>query len=404
MMPSPKLRLSLVPPLLFTTLALKIASMDIYIPCMPFLTRYFDTQEWVIQFSLMLSPLLSSATALFYGRWTDIYGRRKIMLAALVIFIVGSGGCALSTNIYTFLVCRFVQSAGAGGMSVLTLVILSDLFQGIAYARYIATYNTMFPITFAIAPVLGAHLFDHFGWQMNFWALLMVAVLVTVTLYFILDETLHIQDKKPAPLSSLWEKSLQLCNDRYFMTMSLGHCLPIAIACIYTTNSAFLFIDHLHFSPIDFSYIQLIPIGINFLGAVAYRQFLPYLGLERSLQVGLVSLYLFIVGALFCLLSPHGGLPFFILGTICLLNFGLSFCISTCATWAYESTPQDRGLAIALVALMRNGFIAALVMIAALFYNGTIIPVFLSMVILGILVLLILRKGLLLTKRLSVEI
>ncbi len=400
---SSKFQHLVVPPLLFVALALKIASMDIYIPCMPFLTRYFDTQEWVIQFSLMLSPLLSSVTALFYGRWTDLYGRRKTILVSLLVFTVGSLGCALSSDIHTFLFCRTIQAAGSGGMSVLTLVILSDLFQGIAYARYIATYNTMFPITFAIAPVLGAQLFEHFSWQMNFWVLVAVAVGVTISLYFVLDETLPTNSHQQTSVTSVWTKSFSLFNNSYFMTMSLGHCLPIAIACIYTTNSAFLFIDHLEFSPVDFSYIQLIPVGINFLGAIAYRQFLPKLGMERSLQIGLLSLYLFISGAIFCLLSPHGNLPFSILGTICLLNFGLSFCISTCATWAYESSPQDKGVAIALVALMRNGLIAGLVMVAALFYNGTITPVFLSMVSLGLVVLLILKRGLLLTKRLSVE-
>ena len=388
-------RLKIVPPLLFISLALKIASMDIYIPCMPFLTRCFHTQEWVIQLSLMVSPLLSSLTALFYGRWTDMHGRRRIMLASLLVFAVGSLICALSTDIYTFLAGRIIQSTGAGGMSVLTLVILSDMFQGIKYARYIAMYHTMFPITFAIAPVLGAQLFERFNWQINFWLLMVSALIVCLLLYWLLEESLLSNQKQQDPWSSLWSKSLVMIKDPYFMTMTFGHCLPIAIACIYSANSSFLFIDHFQCTPITFSYIQLIPVGANFLGAILYRQFLPRLGLERSLQVGLTALCLFITSALFCLLSAQGQLPLYILSAVCVLNFGLPFSNSTCATWAYESTATNRGLAIAWVALIRNGLISALVMFTAAFYNGSVIPIFSIMVFFSIIVAGILRKGLL---------
>ena len=388
-------RLKLVPPLLFISLALKIASMDIYIPCMPFLTRCFQTQEWVIQLSLMVSPLLSSLTALFYGRWTDIHGRRRIMLISLMIFAVGSLICALSSEIYLFLVGRVVQAAGSGGMSILTLVILSDMFHGIKYARYIALYHTMFPITFAIAPVLGAQLFERFNWQINFWLLMVGAVIVLISLYWILPESLVSAKKQEDTWSSLWGKSMSLIKNSYFMTMTFGHCVPIVIACIYSANSSFLFIDHFQCTPITFSYLQLIPVGANFLGAVLYRQFLPRLGLERSLQVGLTTLFLFISGALFCLLSSQGQLPFFILSAVCLLNFGLPFSNSTCATWAYESTTTDRGLAIAWVALVRNGLISSFVMLTAVFYNGTITPIFSIMIVLSLIVIVILRKGLL---------
>ena len=186
--------------------------------------------------------------------------------------------------------------------------------------------------------------------------------------------------------------------------MSFGHSLPLAVACIYTANSSFLFIDHLNFSAVTFSYIQIIPVSINFLGSMTYRQLLPTLGLERSLQIGLGMFLLFLSGAIYCLIFPQTQLVIFIVLTICLLNFGLPFCNSTCATWAYESAPNDRGLAIAWVALIRNALISGLVMFAALFYNGTITPIFTVMVSVSLIVLVILRRGLLLSKRLTVEV
>lgn len=394
----------LVPSLLLAALALKIASMDIYIPSMPFLKRYFETQEWVIQFSLMLSPLMSSLTALFYGRWADVHGRRRTMLFSLCIFTLGSIGCALSGNIYSFLFFRFIQSTGAGGISILTLVILSDLYQGIAYARYVATYNAMFPFTFALAPIIGAQLFDRFGWQMNFWFLMVGGLIVIGLLYRTLEETLPTTVSTQETWKTLYKKSLNLIQDSYFLTMSLGHCLPLAVACIYTANSSFLFIDHLEFSAVAYSYIQIIPVSINFLGSMTYRQFLPTFGLERSLKIGSCMYFLFVIGAIYCLFSPPTQLVVLIVLTICLLNFGLPFCNSTCATWAYESMPNERGLAIAWVALIRNGLISGLVMFAALFYNGTITPIFTVMVSLSVFVLMILGRSLLLSKRVSIEI
>jgi DHA1 family bicyclomycin/chloramphenicol resistance-like MFS transporter len=399
-----KRRAAILPSLLLAALALKIASMDIYIPCMPFLKQCFATQEWVIQFSLMLSPLMSSLTALFYGRWADVHGRRRTMLFSLAIFTLGSLGCALSNSIQMFLFWRFIQSAGAGGMSILTLVILSDLYRGIAYARYVATYNAMFPFTFAVAPIIGAQLFEQFGWQMNFWFLMVGGLVVISLLYWALDETLPAPSASQDAWRTLYRKSINLVQDSYFLTMSLGHCLPIAVACIYTANSSFLFIDHLDFSPVAFSYIQIIPVSVNFLGAITYRQLLPILGLERSLKIGLGMFFLFVGGAIYCLFFPQSELVILIVLTICLLNFGLPFCNSTCATWAYESMPNARGLAIAWVALIRNGLISGLVMFAALFYNGTITPIFTVMICLSVIVLIILGRGLLLSKRVAIEV
>lgn len=379
---------TLLPALLMVTGVLMVASIDIYLPAAPFLKHYFSTTEWMIQFSMMQTPIVGALVGMLYGHWSDVNGRRPALLSSLGIFAVFSFLCCFAWNIESFLAFRFLQAIGAGGISIICISILADMFSGTLYARYMATYSMSFPIMFAVAPVLGAHLLKWFGWQSNFWCLGLIAA--SLWLYFIkkLPET-HQDPSDTVGWGHIFHNLKSLITKPQFMVLAAGHGLPIAISAVYAANSSFVFIDHFNFSPTAYAYIQLIPVLLNFAGSFMYRHYVMQLGIIKCIRYGLylnvIFLALSVIGSVYDLFQT----PVAIIIIVCILNLSLSAILSSCGTKAIECAPKQKGLAVAFLGLFRNGVVAALVLIVGIFFDGTIVPVYIGMAILTCILLLL---------------
>ena len=163
--------------------------------------------------------------------------------------------------------------------------------------------------------------------------------------------------------------------------MALGHSLPICLSCIFSTSAAFIFIDGYRFSPIGYAYVQAIPIAFNLAGLMAYRHFIPLWGLKRRLKNwlwGAGRVYHKRYGRDKQAITRY---PFYYYSNaICLANISMPFIVASCATRAFEIFPEDKGLSVSMVALMRNLAVTFVVCFSALFFNGTIYAVFIALV------------------------
>lgn len=376
------------PALLMVAGVLMVASIDIYLPAAPYLTKLFNTNEWVMQFSMMLSPMVAAFTGLLYGHWSDSAGRRPAMLSALALFSVGSVLTAFAWNIESFLFFRLIQAFGAGGISVISISILSDMFSGTVFARYMATYSMSFPIMFAVAPVIGAHLFEWFGWQSNFWFLAIISCVLCIYFYFGLPET-NVNYKDALKWRHLFKNIKKLSADKNFIALATGHGLPVAIAAIFSANSSFLYINSFEFSPTDYAYIQLVPVAFNLLGSIVFRQIVTPWGLPKSVRMGLYVSGLFLLMVSVGVFCRQLQLPIPVIVIMCVINFGLSSCISGCGTMALDYDQNQRGLAVAVLGFFRSGMVALLVLLVGAFFDGTVIPVYIGMGILTAVLLLV---------------
>lgn len=365
--------------------SLFVASVDIYISCSPYLTHYFLTSELVLQISLMLSPLTAGVIGLFYGQWIDINGRKPGILWALGIFTFGSLGCSLAFNKETFLVARFIQSLGGGGITVVVLAILSDMFKGVNYARYLATYSLMFPIVFTIAPLIGAELFTQFGWRSIFVFLSLCSFVVYLLMYFFVSETKTIKKQENKGWDTMATTLRKIIANKDFLLLGISHAVPIGVSSIFTINSSFIFIDKFGFTPLNFSYVQIIPTIFNIFGSLLYQQKVVKWGLYKPLRFGVSLLFVFIIMC-FIGMIPSLNNPWVILSIMCILNFSLSALIATCVTRAFEFVAEsDKGLAMAIIGFFRNAVSASIVLFTGFFFDGTMLPVYLCMVVFSLL-------------------
>ena len=125
----------------------------------------FDDLSWVVIAYL----LTSTVVAPLYGKLSDIYGRRGMMLVALGVFIAGSAASAAAPSILMLIVGRGLQGIGGGGIVPLAQSILADAVPPRERGYYQAYTGSVWIIAGAAGPVLGGVIAEHLHWSMIFW-------------------------------------------------------------------------------------------------------------------------------------------------------------------------------------------------------------------------------------------
>lgn len=134
--------------------------------------------SWVASLYL----LACTVTMPLYGRLADVLGRKKVILAATLIFTVGSVMAAFSESMVQLIVYRGVQGLGAGGIMPVVLTILGDLFTLKERARMQGLFSAVWGISSLAGPALGAGLVGTLGWRWVFLVNLPFGILGLIVL------------------------------------------------------------------------------------------------------------------------------------------------------------------------------------------------------------------------------
>ena len=131
---------------------------DFYLPSFPSLMKYFCTTASRVQLSLTFSMIGLAVGQLIIGPISDKYGRKKPLIASLVIFCLSTLGCLYSSDIHVFIAFRLLQGlAGAGGV-VISKSIATDLYEGRQLAAFYSMLSSVQGLAPICAPVLGGFL------------------------------------------------------------------------------------------------------------------------------------------------------------------------------------------------------------------------------------------------------
>lgn len=132
---------------------------------------------------IVTAYLLSSTVVVpLYGKLGDLYGRRIVLQAAVVIFLAGSLLCGLAQNLPELIAFRFVQGLGGGGLIVTAIAVVGDIVSPRERGRYQGFFGGVFGLSTVLGPLLGGFIVDHWTWR---WIFLINLPLGLVALYVI---------------------------------------------------------------------------------------------------------------------------------------------------------------------------------------------------------------------------
>jgi DHA1 family bicyclomycin/chloramphenicol resistance-like MFS transporter len=197
-LPAPRFLDRRTPPRLVTlTLlaGLSALTMNIFLPSLPGMADYFDAPYALMQLSVSLYLLLSAALQIVIGPLSDRFGRRPVVLWALVLFLIATLGTLLAPNVTVFLVFRMAQAVVAAGM-VLSRAIVRDMVadaEAASMIGYVTMGMTLVPM---IGPAIGGFLDEALGWRANFSLLLVLGLGVLALAFADQGETAVLRDTR----------------------------------------------------------------------------------------------------------------------------------------------------------------------------------------------------------------
>jgi EmrB/QacA subfamily drug resistance transporter len=145
--------------------------------------RYFS---WVFG-----AYLLTQAVCIpIYGRLADFFGRKRLLMIAIVVFLGGSILSGFARSMLQLIVFRALQGIGGGGVQPVATTIVGDLYSGRERARVQAILSSTWAFAAVIGPLLGAFLIGHIGWQSIFWINVPVGIACLVIMARAFHETI----------------------------------------------------------------------------------------------------------------------------------------------------------------------------------------------------------------------
>jgi EmrB/QacA subfamily drug resistance transporter len=142
-----------------------------------------DHLSWVVTAYM----LTSTASAPLYGKISDLYGRKIVFQAAIVIFLTGSVLAGISQSMVQLIAFRAIQGLGAGGLIVMVMTIVGEVLSPRERGRYQGYIGSVFALSSIAGPLLGGFFVDHLGWRWVFYINLPIGLVALVVTGIVLD-------------------------------------------------------------------------------------------------------------------------------------------------------------------------------------------------------------------------
>src|ERR1700689_4375705 len=178
-------------------------STDMYVPSLPAIGTALHASTEQVQLTISSYLLGFAAGQILYGPISDRFGRKPVMMAALVLYGVGSIVCATTQSIEMLAAVRFVQALGGAGAIVLARAVVRDLYSGVRAGRELSLMGSITAFAPIMAPVIGGALQMVFGWRASFFFLLFFALFAASAAARFLPETLHQRTAGPFSFRSM---------------------------------------------------------------------------------------------------------------------------------------------------------------------------------------------------------
>ncbi|HHZ07157.1 MAG TPA: multidrug effflux MFS transporter [Rhizobiales bacterium] len=163
-------------------------TMNVFLPSLPGMARYFQTDYALVQLAVSLYLAATATLQLFIGPASDRFGRRPVMLLSFTVFLFGTAAAIFAPTIEVLLGCRLLQAFSAAGM-VLSRAIVRDTVEASEAASRIGYITMGMALVPMVGPMIGGFLDEIYGWKAAFVLTLAFGVVTMAIVYFDLGET-----------------------------------------------------------------------------------------------------------------------------------------------------------------------------------------------------------------------
>lgn len=328
-------------------IALPALGTDLFVPALPVLASDLKVEVAAAQLTLTTYFFGLAAGQLLWGPLSDRFGRKPVLLAALVLMLVSSLVAVLMSSVAAITAARLVQGFAMSSGAVIVRSIVRDLYAHEQAARLLATITIVFSIVPIAAPLAGAMLVAGGSWEAVFWCLGAAAAVLLAATGAGLAETAPAERRSMHPMA-IGRTFVSILGERRFVApFLLILCSHVGILA-WVSNSAFTLVSGLGVTVGAYSLMFAAVMLGQISGAWSSRRFVPRLGIARLLRSG--AALMLAGGAAAALLAWAGVahwlavvVPFFV------FLYGTALIVPNATAAALSPFPATAGSASSLI-------------------------------------------------------
>ena len=336
-------------------LALVLFEFSVYIgndlvqPAMLAITKDFGVSSSWAPSSMSFYLLGGACVAWLLGPLSDRLGRRKVLLAGVLFFVLCCLLILLTHNIESFLVLRFLQGIGLTVISAVGYAAIQETFEerdAIKVMALMANISLLAPL---LGPVVGAFLIDHVSWHWGFIGIAVLAFLSWFGLKAKMPDTKVSIPKQP--FSHIFDDFKQVYKNKRFLVMTLALPMVSMPLMLWIALSPVMLVEELGLSSMQYGLAQFPVLGGLILGNIVLIKIIDKLALGKSVMIGvpimLLGAVVLVAGVIW-----QDYLMWCLIAGMTLISFGEGMSFSVLYRFALMSSEVSKGTVAAAVSML----------------------------------------------------
>ncbi|WP_050929354.1 multidrug effflux MFS transporter [Aestuariivita boseongensis] len=346
---------------------LSALAMNIFLPSLPGMTAYFETNYRVMQLSVAVYLAVNAVLQILIGPISDKFGRRPVIIWGLALFLLATVGCIFAPNAELFLFFRMCQAVVAVAL-VLSRAAVRDMYPQDQAASMIGYVTMGMAIVPMIGPAIGGALDEVFGWQANFWMLFGLGAICLALVWQDMGETALTSGKT---LIEQFREYPELLTSPRFWGYAMAAGFTSGAFFAYLGGAPFVGTEVFNLSPAQLGVYFGAPAVGYLLGNFISGRYSVRFGINRMIQWGCTTCATGMAISLGFFLTGNGTLYSFF-GLMTLVGLGNGMTIPNATSGMLSVRPHLAGTASGLGgALMIGGGAALSALAGALLGPGT---------------------------------
>jgi DHA1 family bicyclomycin/chloramphenicol resistance-like MFS transporter len=387
----PQLQHGVIPPwliLLAALTAIGSLSIDMYLPGFPAIAADLGVGSNKVQLTLASFLVGLAVGQLFYGPFSDRFGRKPPLYFAIGLYLLASFACIFVRDIDTLIVLRFFQGLGGCGGFVISRAAIRDKMGAEGSAHAYSLMMLVFGLAPILAPLFGGFVLTLWGWRAIFVTLALFASACMIAMHYVMEESLDPQHARPLQLARVCRQYWDLLHDRQFMSYALCGGLVQAGMFAYIAGSPYVLIE-LHGIPAQ--YYGLV-FGANAIGLITASQINARLvkkqALDRILKYTLTIAATVSLASAIAVAAGVNSLPLLLIGLFLYLSsYGMISPNSIAIVLKYQGKQAGTASALAGTLQFTLGVTSGVCM--SLWHNNSVVPLTSIMALCGVSALLL---------------
>ncbi|MDN3446765.1 multidrug effflux MFS transporter [Psychrobacter sp. APC 3281] len=347
-------------------MAVTSLSTDIYLPAMPEMAKELQGDAELTITGFLVGFAIAQ---LVWGPISDQIGRRKPLFIGMVLFTIGSLGCALSNSMEQIIFWRVFQAFGACTAPMLARAMVRDLFSRNRAAQMLSTLMIIMAIAPIGGPLLGGQIITFTTWHSIFILLAIIGGVLFFSI-FLLPETLPINKRKKASIKSAFVTYFNLLSQKTFMRYTLCVTFYYVSAYAFITGSPAVYITYFGIDAQHYGWLFAVNI-IGVMGMSFINRFLVH-RFELSSLLKIATSIATCATVIMAVTFKADLMPIYFIIGMAFIFFSMNGIVAAVATAAaLDEVPSIAGSASALIGSLQYGSGIISTLLLSYFSDGT---------------------------------